>query len=135
MVAHTVHAKHSLGLDKMLGEKKVELNGREPNLNLREVALVEAQTRGLNPRDNHDELMEFIELRRLLQDVKADRIVEAMHLSTMVRDVSKVLKDHGRPPIPGSPQDPRMADDVLEVSDVILGHLQEAYASGHGPWD
>jgi hypothetical protein len=29
MVAHTAHAKHSLGLDKMLGEKKVELDGRE----------------------------------------------------------------------------------------------------------
>jgi hypothetical protein len=29
MAAHTAHAKHSLGLDKMLGEKKVELDGRE----------------------------------------------------------------------------------------------------------
>jgi hypothetical protein len=29
MEAHTAHAKHSLGLDKMLGEKKVELDGRE----------------------------------------------------------------------------------------------------------
>jgi TnpA family transposase len=28
MEAHTTHAKHSLGLDMMLGEKKVELNGR-----------------------------------------------------------------------------------------------------------
>jgi hypothetical protein len=29
MEAHTTRAKHSLGLDKMLGEKKVELDGRE----------------------------------------------------------------------------------------------------------
>jgi hypothetical protein len=29
MVAHTARTKHSLGLDKMLGEKKVELDGRE----------------------------------------------------------------------------------------------------------
>jgi hypothetical protein len=29
MEAHTARAKHSLGLDKMLGEKKVELDGRE----------------------------------------------------------------------------------------------------------
>jgi hypothetical protein len=29
MVAHTARAKHSLSLDKMLGEKKVMLNERE----------------------------------------------------------------------------------------------------------
>jgi hypothetical protein len=49
MAAHTAHAKHSLGPDKMLGEKKVEPNGKERDLNLREAALAEAQTRGLNP--------------------------------------------------------------------------------------
>jgi hypothetical protein len=62
MEVHTTHAKHSLGLDKMLGEKKVELDGRERDLNLLAAALVEAQSRGLNPWDNHEELMEFIEL-------------------------------------------------------------------------
>jgi hypothetical protein len=42
MAAHTAHAKHSLGLNKMLGEKKVELDGRKRDLNLREAALAEA---------------------------------------------------------------------------------------------
>jgi hypothetical protein len=42
MAAHTTHAKHSLGLDKMLWEKKVELGGRERDLNLHEAALMEA---------------------------------------------------------------------------------------------
>jgi TnpA family transposase len=41
MEAHTTHAKQSLSLDKMLGEKKVEFNGIERDLNLREVALGE----------------------------------------------------------------------------------------------
>jgi hypothetical protein len=41
MVAHTARAKQSLGLDKMLREKKVELDGREQDLNLREAVLVE----------------------------------------------------------------------------------------------
>jgi RecA/RadA recombinase len=41
MEAHTTHAKHSLSLDKMLGEKKVEFYGIERDLNLREAALVE----------------------------------------------------------------------------------------------
>jgi hypothetical protein len=54
--------------------------------------------------------------------------------STLVRDVSKVLKDLGMPPIPGIPRDPCTAGDVLEVVDVILEHLQEAYASDHDPW-
>jgi hypothetical protein len=43
MEAHTARTKHSLSLDKMLGDKKVELNGREQDLRLCEAALVEAQ--------------------------------------------------------------------------------------------
>jgi hypothetical protein len=77
--------------------------------------------------------MEFIEFQRLLQDAEADRIVEAERLVTLVRNVSKVLEDLGMPPILGIPWDPRMANDILEVVDVILEHLQEAYASGHNP--
>jgi hypothetical protein len=42
MVANTTCVKHSLGLDKMLGEKKVELNGKEWDLDLREAVLAEA---------------------------------------------------------------------------------------------
>jgi hypothetical protein len=41
MAAHTARAKRSLGLDKMLGEKKVELDGRERDLDLHEAALAE----------------------------------------------------------------------------------------------
>jgi hypothetical protein len=77
--------------------------------------------------------MEFIEFQRLLQDAEADRIVEAERLVTLVRNVSKVLEDLGMPPILGIPWDPRMANDILEVVDVILEHLHEAYASGHNP--
>jgi hypothetical protein len=54
--------EHSLGLNKMLGEKKVKLNGRERDLGSCKAVSVEAQSRGLNPRDNHEELMEFVEL-------------------------------------------------------------------------
>jgi hypothetical protein len=39
---HTTHAKHCLVLDKMLGEKKVHLDGRERNMDLCKAALVEA---------------------------------------------------------------------------------------------
>jgi hypothetical protein len=38
MEVHTARAKHSLNLDKMLGDKKVELDGRERDLGLRDVA-------------------------------------------------------------------------------------------------
>jgi hypothetical protein len=51
----------------------------------------------------------------------------------LVRDVSKVLVDHGMPPILRIPRDPRATDDVLEAVGVILECLWEAYASGHGP--
>jgi hypothetical protein len=42
MVAHIAHAKLSLVLDKMLGEKKIELDGREWDLELREAVLTKA---------------------------------------------------------------------------------------------
>jgi hypothetical protein len=35
---------------------------------LHEATLVEAQSRGLNPKDNREELKEFVELRRLLKE-------------------------------------------------------------------
>jgi hypothetical protein len=61
MEAHTARTKHSLSLDKMLGERKVQLDGREQDLDLREATLVEEQSQGLNLRDNCEELMEFVE--------------------------------------------------------------------------
>jgi hypothetical protein len=36
MAAHTAHAKHSLDLNKMLGEKKDKLDVREHDLDLHE---------------------------------------------------------------------------------------------------
>jgi hypothetical protein len=59
---------------------------------------------GVSPRDNHDELMEFIELRRLLHDAEVDHVVEASWLASLVRDVSKVLMDIGMPPSQRSPR-------------------------------
>jgi hypothetical protein len=135
MEAHTALAKCSLSLDLILGEKMVELDGGERDLSLRGAMLVDAQSRGLTPPpwDKCEELMEFIELRRLLQDAEVDRVIEAGWLAILARDVSKVLVDLGMPPIPGIPRDPRMTDNVLEAMDVILERMWEAYASGHNP--
>jgi hypothetical protein len=70
--------------------------------------------------------MEFIELRRLLQDAEVDHVTEAGWLAILARDVSKVLVDLGMPPIPGIPRDPRMTDNILEAMDVILERMWEA---------
>jgi hypothetical protein len=43
MEAHTSHDKQSLDHDKMIGEKKIELDGRERDISLREATLAEAQ--------------------------------------------------------------------------------------------
>jgi hypothetical protein len=64
-----------------------------------------------------------------------DRVIEDGGLATLVRDVPKVLVHLGMPPIPEIPQDTRTAGDIPEAVDVILECLQEAYASGPGPWD
>jgi hypothetical protein len=68
------------------------------------VALAEAQTWQLNPRDNRKELMEVIMLRRLLHDAEVDHVAEARRLAFLVRGVSKVLVDLHMPPIPGASQ-------------------------------
>jgi alpha-D-ribose 1-methylphosphonate 5-phosphate C-P lyase len=117
----------------MLGKRKEELDRKEKDLELRIAALVEAQARGLNPRDNHDKRMELIELSGILRDTEVDRIVEFGQLATQVRDVSKVLEDLGMSPIPRIPRDPCTFDDVLGVVDVILEDVKEAYDSGHDP--
>jgi hypothetical protein len=76
--------------------------------------------------------MEFVMLQRLLQKAEVDHVIEVGWLLSLVRDVSKVLWDLGVLPILGIPKDPRMASDIMEVVDVILELMQEAYASGHG---
>jgi hypothetical protein len=42
MEMHVTNTRHSLSLDNMLGEKKIELDGREQDLDLREATLLEA---------------------------------------------------------------------------------------------
>jgi hypothetical protein len=83
----------------MLGEK-VFVDKKEWDLDLREVALMEAQARGLKPWDNCEELMDHVELRRHLEEVVVAHITEAGQLTILVRDISKVLVDLGMPPIP-----------------------------------
>jgi hypothetical protein len=135
MDAHIAHDMHSLGLDKILGAKKVELNRRERDLILCEAVLVEVKSRGLNPRDNHEKLMDFVKLQKLLKDVEVGHVTEAEWLAILARDVSKDQVDLGMPPIPRIPQDPHTVSDVLMVVGIILERLQEAYTSGNGPWD
>jgi hypothetical protein len=53
---------------------------------------------GAQPRDNHDELMEFVELKWLLQDIETCHITEAARLAALVREVSQVLENLGLPP-------------------------------------
>jgi hypothetical protein len=72
----------------MLEEKRARLDEWEWDLELQTTVLAEAQARGINPRDNRDELMQFVELRQLLQDVEMDRVTEAGRLTALMRGVS-----------------------------------------------
>jgi hypothetical protein len=80
-------------------------------------------------------LIEFVELRMLLKDIKVEHVAEAERLAILARDVSKVLVALGKPPVLGIPWDPCMADNILEVMGIILERLWEDYTSGHAPWD
>jgi hypothetical protein len=52
MRVHSNRAKHTLGLDKMIGEKKVPLGKKERDLALQEAAMEEPHAQGINPHDN-----------------------------------------------------------------------------------
>jgi hypothetical protein len=94
MRVHTDPTKHTLGLDKMVWELKVELDKKEQDLALWEAMLTE---------ENWEELMDLIELRRCLDEGEEARIVEAGQVAVLLGDISKVLVDLGMPPIPRIP--------------------------------
>jgi hypothetical protein len=77
MRAHNDHTKHTLFLNKMLGEKKFQLDKKERDLAWQETVLTEAQAQGLNPRDNWEELMELVELPKHLDEAEVAHITEA----------------------------------------------------------
>jgi hypothetical protein len=103
MCVHTACVKHMLNLDEMLGEKKVLLSEKDRDLEVWEAALVEAQARGLNPQDNQDKLSELVKLPERLGKAEVARVTEAEELAALVEEISKVLVDHGLPPIHGIP--------------------------------
>jgi hypothetical protein len=108
---HSTQARNTLCLDKVLGEMKVRLDGKEWDLDLHEVVLVEAQSQDLNPRDNYEELMELTELQRCLEGAEVEHVTEAGWLAILVWDISMVLVNLGMPPILMIPHDPCMAGD------------------------
>jgi hypothetical protein len=64
--------------------------------------------------------MEFVELQRLLQDARVDRVTETGWLVILVSDVSKVLVNLDMPSITGIPLDSCTVGDILVAVDVIL---------------
>jgi hypothetical protein len=61
--AHTTCMEQTLGIDKMLEEKKVWLQEEKHDLKVREVVLYEALERGAHPQEDRDLLAELVELR------------------------------------------------------------------------
>jgi hypothetical protein len=118
--------KHTLSLDKMLEETKVLLEEKKQDLKVWEAALVEVKTRGLNPQDNRDLL---VELRERLGEVEADHVTEAEELASLMTNISKVLMDLGLSPIQGIPQVRNKAQEVLKVTGSILERLREVPTS------
>jgi hypothetical protein len=50
--------------------------------------------------------MELIEQWRCLEEDEVERVTEDGQLAILVGDISRVLMDHGMPPILGIPRDP-----------------------------
>jgi hypothetical protein len=75
--AHTNCAKNTLSLEKMLGEKKVQLNKKERDLTLQEAVLTEPQAWVHNPWDNLEELTELVELQKRLDEAEVVHITKA----------------------------------------------------------
>jgi hypothetical protein len=95
---------HTWPWQKCWGEKKVKLDRRERDLSLHKAALVEVRSRRFNPWDNHEELMDFAELRRILQDAEVDHVTEVGRLAVLVRDISRFWWTLACLPSRGSPK-------------------------------
>jgi hypothetical protein len=118
-----------------LEEKKARLDGQEQDLILREEALSEARTRGLDPVERQEELVELVELRQRLEETRLARGAEAARLARIVGDMSGALVNLGMAPVPEIPQLPDKADDVLRAAGVVVERLKDAADNGFGLWD
>jgi hypothetical protein len=87
--------KHTLGVDKMLEEKKVLLQEKKRDMKVLEAALCKVLKKGVHPRDNHDLLAELVELREHLTEAKVYWDSELRELATLETDMSCALVDLG----------------------------------------
>jgi hypothetical protein len=94
---------------------------------------VEALPQGLNPWDNHEELMDPVELWSHHKEAGVECVAEAGRLAILVWFISKVMGDLRIPPILGIPKPSCMVGNILETVGTVLECLWEAYASSNGP--
>jgi hypothetical protein len=78
---------------------------------------------------------ELVKLRECLGELESLCVAKAKELAALVAEISKVLMDLGLSLFQGIPQVLGKAKEVLEAVGTILECLQEALASGVGPWD
>jgi hypothetical protein len=90
---------------------------------------------GLHPTDERDLSTELEKARVSVHMIDGERAAEAHQVSQWVVRISNVLVDLGLMPVQDIPQLPKSAREVLPVVDLVLKCLQEALASGVGPWD
>jgi hypothetical protein len=102
---------------------------QETDLEWREEKLVEEQAWGLYPYDGRDLLVELEKLHERVDGVEDERVTEAVQLSWLVMEISNALVNLGVFPIRDIPAQPKSADDVLTVVNLVLERLWEEHAS------
>jgi hypothetical protein len=117
----------------MLEECQIFLSLYETNLEVREVKLSEVQACVLHSFDGRDLLAVLEELHVRVAGVEDERATEAGKLSKMVMEISNSLGDLGTLPIQDIPQLPKLAQEVLTATALILENVQEEHAPSAGP--
>jgi hypothetical protein len=105
------------------------------DLEVREAILVEELEHDLHPTDGWELSVELDKARTCVDRIDGERATEAEQLSQWVMRISSVLVDLGLRPIQDIPQLSKSAQEVLPAVDLTFKRLQEALASGAGPWD
>jgi hypothetical protein len=80
------------------------------------------------------EFQSMEELHKRLAEVEGERVIEAVKLSQLVREISDALVNLGVIPIWDIPQHPKLAQDVLTAVGLVLERLREEHASSVDPW-
>jgi hypothetical protein len=97
--------------------------------------LVEEQARSLH-HDHGQDLSTALEgIQPCVDEIEGECAAKAGQLTQLVMGISNALTNLGMLPVQDIPHLPKLAQEVLAATGLLLECLREAQTSDAGPWD